>query len=118
MKPGALAPHVRSIRERYASGNVTQEELAIEHGCTPQAISNVVRDLAYAGPEHDEHPRREYHPAIARVAVHDRWCCDCRGRFKQHEYESVPFRAMVRCAPCASKLWAKRQARASKVVGN
>jgi hypothetical protein len=40
-------PHVRAIRERYATGGVTQQQLADEYGVTVGAISLIVRRLAW-----------------------------------------------------------------------
>lgn len=100
MKSGQLAPHARSIRERVAAGE-RQDHIALEFGCSQQAISNIVRDLVYNQPTFDG-PRCE---------PHDRICCDCGGKFRQHEYESVRFRPMVRCAECAERKWRGRRGR-------
>jgi DNA-binding GntR family transcriptional regulator len=48
--PGAKLTEdaVRSIRQRYALGNITQRLLAIEYGVSDMLIRNVIRRKAWA----------------------------------------------------------------------
>lgn len=101
MKPNAIEPHVRKIRERYAAGGVTQDELAEEYQCTRQAIGAALSGLTYGDEDTYGKP-----PAAKPKPGTDPVYCEC-GRcglsYKRHVVpgQMLRFRYGV-CAACAA----------------
>lgn len=108
-----LKERVEEIQRRLAAGE-RGCDLAEEFGVSPSSISLIGHGKLYADPER---PKAKPAPASAVSCIrHERWCCDCRWRFVQREYDTIPFRPMVRCASCAAALWARVSSRRSERI--